>query len=89
MKLFPEMFTYEYEVLSFIMVHEIFVHEYEMLTYEYVMCRSPQMPAYIYHCFFSPVSSGRLKALASLRQIMPPTAHSPQELVTISFILAK
>lgn len=47
MKVFTKMSPYEYEILTFIMVHDIFIYEYEMLTYEYVMCHSPQMPARI------------------------------------------
>lgn len=78
MKLFTNRFTYEYEILTFIMVHEIFIHEYEMLTYEYVIRQSPQMPACIYRWCFSSVSSGRQNVLASLKQIMPPSTHSPQ-----------
>lgn len=78
MKLFTNMFTYEYEILTFIMVHEIFIHEYEMLTYEYIMCHSPQIPAFIDRWCFSPISSGRQNAFAFLKQMILPRAHSPQ-----------
>lgn len=32
MKVFTKMSTYEYEILTFIMGHDIFIHEYEMLA---------------------------------------------------------
>lgn len=86
MKLFTKMFTYEYEILTFIMVNEIFIYEFEMWPYEYVMCQFPQMPAYI-HCWCrSTVSYGRQHVWASFlpKQIMPIRAHSSQEWVTIA-----
>lgn len=79
---------------------KLFIHEYDMLIYEHVITAGPckclqtfvaSVPPSSNQRLPSPSpqgtcphSSGKLDSLASLIQVRPTGAHSPQELATTS-----